>query len=51
MKKSIYISDLDGTLLEPDATLSEETAERLNALIGRGVAFSAATARTWATVQ
>ena len=51
MKKSIYISDLDGTLLEPDATLSDETAARLNALIGRGVAFSAATARTWATVQ
>ena len=51
MKKTIYISDLDGTLLEPDATLSDETAQRLNALIRRGVAISAATARTWATVR
>ena len=51
MKKTIYISDLDGTLLEPDATLSAETAERLNALIRQGAAVTAATARTWATVR
>ena len=50
MKKTIYISDLDGTLLEPDATLSDETAQRLNVLIRQGAAISAATARTWATV-
>lgn len=49
--KTLYISDLDGTLLLPDATLGAETKDRLNRLIKRGMYFTAATARTSASVQ
>jgi hypothetical protein len=48
--KTLYISDLDGTLLNADASLSSETAQRLNSLIDRGLNFTVATARTQATV-
>lgn len=48
--KILYISDLDGTLLNNEAALSQKTEELLNRLIGRGVLFSVATARTAATV-
>lgn len=47
--KTLYISDLDGTLLYQNAELSEYTIAALNELIGRGVHFSVATARTAAT--
>ena len=47
--KTLYISDLDGTLLNKDAELSEYTIATLNNLIGKGVHFSVATARTAAT--
>ena len=49
--KTLYVSDLDGTLLNPQAELSPSTAEKLNQLIHQGLSFSAATARTWETVQ
>ena len=48
--KTLYISDLDGTLLGKDATLSEETVNGLNRLISKGINFTVATARTAATV-
>lgn len=48
---TLYISDLDGTLLNSDAELSEFTVRTLNALIDKGVHFSIATARTAATVS
>lgn len=48
--KTLYVSDLDGTLLQPDARLSEETLRMLNYAISRGVLFTIATARTPATV-
>ena len=48
--KTLYISDLDGTLLNADAELSGFTRNALNRLIARGVQFSAASARTAATV-
>ncbi|MDD4496220.1 MAG: HAD-IIB family hydrolase, partial [Eubacteriales bacterium] len=47
--KTLYISDLDGTLLNQNAELSEYTAAALNRLIETGVHFSVATARTAAT--
>jgi len=47
--KTLYISDLDGTLLNSSAELSEYTINTLNALISDGVYFSVATARTAAT--
>lgn len=48
--KSLYISDLDGTLLNENAEISDLTAELLNSLIEKGMYFSVATARTNATV-
>lgn len=47
---TLYVSDLDGTLMQPDATLSAETVRLLNAAIVRGANFTVATARTPATV-
>lgn len=47
---TLYISDLDGTLLGPDATLSKETEQGLNRLVEKGINFTIATARTNATV-
>jgi Cof subfamily protein (haloacid dehalogenase superfamily) len=44
--KTLYISDLDGTLLNNSAELSEHTTNTLNAMIARGLNFSVATART-----
>jgi len=44
--KTLYISDLDGTLLDKQAEVTAYTANALNALIARGVSFSVASART-----
>ncbi len=49
MQKTLYISDLDGTLLDAHASISKKTAEMLNTFIGQGGFFSYATARTAAT--
>ena len=49
--KKLYISDLDGTLLNENALLSEETEKELNSLIEKGINFTVATARTHATVE
>jgi hydroxymethylpyrimidine pyrophosphatase-like HAD family hydrolase len=43
---TLYLSDLDGTLLSPQAALSPFTAETLRRLLRAGLAFSVATART-----
>lgn len=48
--ETIYISDLDGTLLNENAEISVYTEKTLNALIEKGMKFSFATARTAATV-
>ena len=47
--KTLYLTDLDGTLLRSDETLSEYSKNALNALIERGVIFSFATARSFNT--
>jgi len=47
--KSLYISDLDGTLLGSDKELSSYTKNTLNTLISNGIHFSVATARSAAT--
>lgn len=44
--KTLYISDLDGTLLRPDGTVSEYTAAVISRLVDAGVPFSYATARS-----
>lgn len=42
---SIYVCDLDGTLLRPDATLSDFSRDGLNQLIDAGVPLTVASAR------
>lgn len=49
MAKTLYISDLDGTLLLPEACLSPFTAETIRRLVGEGMLFSYATARSFNT--
>jgi hypothetical protein len=49
--KNLYISDLDGTLLQPNVQLSARTIRILNELIGQGVHFTVATARSIASVK
>lgn len=49
--KTLYISDLDGTLLQQDMELSNHTITTLNNLIEQGMLFSIATARTIASVR
>jgi len=44
--KTLFVSDLDGTLLTPQATLRAGDADRINALTARGVQITFATART-----
>lgn len=50
MDKVLFVSDLDGTLLGPDAKMSAESVSMLNEAIGHGALFSVATARTPSTV-
>ncbi len=46
---TLYLTDLDGTLLRSDTSLSEYTVNTLNRLIGEGARFSYATARSFAS--
>lgn len=48
--KTLYVSDLDGTLLNAEAQISAESRRLLNAAIADGALFTIATARTPATV-
>lgn len=48
--KTLYVSDMDGTLLNSSSVLSETTTAKLNKLISEGALFTVATARTPATV-
>ena len=45
MNKTLYVSDLDGTLLRSNQTISEYTNEVINSLTEKGIVFSYATAR------
>lgn len=44
---TLYISDLDGTLLNAEPRLSDETILTINRLIDKGMQFTIATARSW----
>lgn len=48
--RTLYISDLDGTLLNEKSRISATTANVINQLIDDGMLFTIATARTPATV-
>ena len=48
--KTLYLSDMDGTLLDSKARLTDKTADILNHLTDKGMMFTVATARTYASV-
>lgn len=47
--KRLYISDLDGTLLNEDKIVPDKTSEILNRCIDKGISFTFATARSAAS--
>ncbi len=47
----LIVSDLDGTLLRPDETISERTAGVVNAYVAAGGLFTYATARSFTTAN
>ena len=44
--KTLYASDLDGTLMRPDEKLSAYTVRTINELVEQGLPFTYATARS-----
>lgn len=44
--KTLYVSDLDGTLLTSDMKISENSLKVINSLIDEGMIFTYATARS-----
>jgi len=48
---TLYLSDLDGTLLRSDQRLSPYTSDTINRLVGEGMLFSYATARSFQTAR
>ncbi len=48
---TLYVSDLDGTLLYPNAELSHKTITTLNKLLDQGLLFTVATARSIASAK
>lgn len=51
MQKTLYISDLDGTLLQLNERLSAFGCQTLNQLVASGMLFSYATARSYHTAR
>ena len=49
--KILYISDLDGTLLDSGAKLPRDSCAELNVLISQGLNFTYATARSWTSAS
>ena len=50
-REMLYISDLDGTLLQDNGTLPKTDIDRLNRLIDLGLNFTIATARNYDSVK
>ena len=48
--RTLYISDLDGTLLDSNSIVTSHSVENINLLLQKGMLFTIATARTPATV-
>lgn len=49
--KTLYVSDLDGTLLRSDERTSDYTNHVINQVTAKGMLFSYATARSWITAR
>ncbi len=49
--RTLYVSDLDGTLLRSDGRTSEYTNRVINRLTEKGMVFSYATARSLTTAK
>ncbi len=49
--RRLFVTDLDGTLLNRDSRVSDESARIISMLSRRGVMITVATARTPATVD
>ena len=49
--QKLYVSDLDGTLLGPDAVLSDTSRGALTELLEAGVHFTVASARAWDEIR
>lgn len=49
--KTLYLTDLDGTFLNSEGKISENSSHILSELTQQGLLFSVATARTYATVM
>jgi len=49
--KTLYLSDLDGTLLNSSQKTSQFTNKTINKLVSEGMIFSYATARSWSTAS
>ena len=45
-EKTLYVSDLDGTLMHKDLKISDFSVRAINAMVEKGVAFTYATARS-----
>ena len=48
---TLFVTDLDGTLLQPDVSVSEKTRNILTKLLREGLQLTVATARTSFTVM
>lgn len=49
--KTLYLSDLDGTILNRETKLTQQTISILNGLIEQGMLFSIATARSLSSAR
>ena len=50
-QKTLFVTDLDGTLLRSDQKTSKFTNSVINMLVEKGMLFSYATARSWNTAH
>ena len=49
--KTLFVSDLDGTLLHSNERVSQYTCDVINRLTEKGILFSYATARSYITAR
>ncbi len=49
--KTLYVTDLDGTLMRDDKTISNESVTILNRLLAQGMCFTYATARSFTSAS